>query len=239
LNWLREEDHPSFIGRFDAARHAVFFWLVRHKLIANQSIQSLPDFNRSHRGMAIGALPELDHTGRLKAVPTLIRMLGEKSHWPDEVPPTAYSALIVLSKMAPESTAPLIQALSSRDPQVWAMAAGGLGEIGPGASAAIPVLEQRLADKDPMIRVGAARVICKLGGDPNAYLPVVIQSLNEVDLTNLFFPLEVLLQYKQHAHAAVPALTSILNKTRASTNVTSIVARNQVIQALKEIDPEK
>src|ERR1017187_9682571 len=75
LNWLRQEDHPSLIGRFDEVRQRVFFWLVGHKIIANRSITSLRDFNPSRRAMAIWALPELDPTARRSAIPSLIKML--------------------------------------------------------------------------------------------------------------------------------------------------------------------
>lgn len=238
LKWLRQEDRPSLTGRFDRLRHAVFFWLVRHKLIANRSITSLRDFNPSHSAMAMWALPELDHAGRVAAIPTLIQMLGERNRWPEDIPRAAGGAYIVLSKMAPESTVPLTQALSSHDPQVWALAAGALSEIGPDARAAIPVLEKHLTDKDPLIRVGAAGAISKIGGDPSMFLPVVIQSLTEVGPMNLDTPLEILLRYKERAKAAVPVLVGILNETPSSRNPTNTLVRDQVINALRQIDPE-
>jgi hypothetical protein len=139
LRWLRQEDRPSLTERFDTVRHTVFFWLVTHKLIANRSITSLRHFNPSHSAMAMWALPELDHAARMAAIPKLIQMLGEKNRWPEDIPRAAGGAYMVLPKMAPESIAPLTEALSSHDPQVWALAAGALSEIGPDARAAIPV----------------------------------------------------------------------------------------------------
>ena len=237
LRWLRQEDRPSLTERFDTVRHTVFFWLVTHKLIANRSITSLRDFNPSHSAMAMLALPELDHAARLAAIPKLIQMLGEKNRWPENIPRAAGGAYMVLPKMAPESIGPLTEALSSPDPQVWALAAGALSGIGPDARAAIPVLEKRLTDKDPIVRVGAAGVISKLGGDPSVFLPVVIQSLTEVGPMNLDMPLEILLRYKEGAKAAVPALVGILSKTPSSPNPTNTIARDQVINALRQIDP--
>lgn len=238
LRWLRQEDRPSFTERFDTVRHTVFFWLVNHKVIANRSITSLRDFNPSHSAMATWALPELDHASRVVAIPTLIQMLGEKHRWPEDIPRAAGGAYLVLPKLAPESIGPLIEALSSPDPQVWALAAGALSEIGPDARAAIPVLEKRLTDKDPIVRVGAAGVISKIGGDPTVFLPVVIQNLTEVGPMNLDMPLEILLRYKEGAKAAVPALVGILNNTPSSLNSTNTIVRNQVINALRQIDPE-
>src|ERR1017187_7624788 len=140
LEWLGQEDRPSLTGRFDELRHGVYFWLVGHKLIANRPITALRDFNPSHSAMAMWALPELDHEGKTNAIPTLIQMLGGKSRKPDEISRGAGGACIVLSKMAPESIAPLIDALASQDVQVWKLAAAALGKIGPDAKAAIPVL---------------------------------------------------------------------------------------------------
>jgi HEAT repeat protein len=187
--------------------------------------------------MAMWALPELDHAGRTNVIPTLIQMLGDKNHKPDEISRAAGGAYIVLSKMAPESTAPLIEALSSQDVQVWSLAAGALGEIGPDAKAAIPILEKNFKNKDPNIRVGAAGILGKIGGHPNVLLPVVIQSLREVDRFNMN-SLDILVRYKEHAKAAVPLLAGILHDSAISTNPTNRIVRDQVMNALRQIDPE-
>jgi HEAT repeat protein len=238
LGWLRQEDRPSWTGRFDELRHTIFFWLVRHKLIANRSITSLQNFNPSHSAMAMWALPELDHAGRTTVIPTLIQMLGEKEPKSDQIARAAGGAHIVLSKMAPESIAPLIEALSSQDVQVWALAASALGKIGPDAKAAIPILEKRFKDKDPIMRVSAAGIIGKLGGDPDVFIPVVIQNLPEVSRDYMDFALEILLRYKEHAKAVVPVLVGILNNATDSSNTTNVMVRGQVIEALSKLAPE-
>lgn len=238
LRWLQQEDRPSLTGRFEDLRHGVFFWLVRQRYIANRSITSLRDFNPSHGAMAMWALPELDHEAKTNVIPALIRMLGDKNHKPDGISCAAGRAYTVLSKMAPESTAPLIKALSSQDVQVRAMAAGALGEIGTDAKAAIPILETRLKDKDPIIRVSTARAIGKTGGDPKVFLPIVIQSLPEIDWLYMDYSLDILVRYKEHARAAVPVLLGMLNNTPDSTNPTNTIVRNQLMNALRQIDPE-
>jgi|ERR1022692_3075431 hypothetical protein len=236
--WLRQEDRPSWTGRFDELRHTIFFWLVRHKLIANRSIRSLQDFNPSHSAMAMWALPELDHAGRTTVIPTLIQMLGDKNPKPDEISRASGGSIIVLSKMAPESIPLLTDALSSQDVQVWKRAAAALGAIGPDAKAAIPVLEKKLTDKDPNMKVGAAYVIGRLGGDPRTFVPVVIQSLPAIDWVNMEYSLDILVRYKEHAKAAVPVLVGILNGTPNSNNPTNRILRDEVITALRQIDPE-
>ncbi len=170
-------------------------------------------------------------------MPVLIRMLGDKKHKPDESSETAGTAFLVLPKMAPDSIAPLIDALASQDVQVWMLAAGALGNIGPDAKAAIPVLEKRLADNDVHTRVGAAETIVKLGGDPDKFIPVVIQSLLEVKRDNMDYSLDILVRYKEHAKAAVPVLLTILSNTPQSSNSTNNALRNGVMNALHEIDP--
>jgi HEAT repeat protein len=237
LDWLQQEDSPSMTARFDAVRHRAFFWLVGHKLISNRGIASLRDFNPSHRAMALWALPELDPVGKRTAIPTLIQMLGDKKHKADELSHAAGIACLVLSKMAPESIDPLMVALSSQDKQVRLLAAGALGEIGPDAKAAIPILEKGLAEKDPNIRAGIALVIGKLGGEPDSFVPVIIRALPEMDRDNLGYYLNALLVYKEQAKAAVPVLEAMLNKTTHSTNRFDYWVRGEVINTLRQINP--
>jgi hypothetical protein len=237
LDWLQQENHPSWTGRFDKVRHNIFFWLVGHKLITNRPITSLRDFNPSHSAMAMWALPELDPATRTNVIPTLIQMLGEKSQKPDEISRGAGGAFIVLSKMAPESIGPLIEALSSHDVQVSELAASALGRIGPDANAAIPMLKKGLQDSDLKIRLCFAAAIGEVGGDPNVFLPVVIQSLPKMQWTDLDYSLEILVRYKEHAKPAIPVLLSILNGIPGSGNPDNIAVRDEVINTIRQIDP--
>jgi hypothetical protein len=78
----------------------------------------------------------------------------------------------------------------------------------------------------------------ELGGDPRVFVPVVIQSLPELDWVNLTYALDILVRYKEPAKASVPVLVNILNDTADSTNAIKIFVRYQVIDALRQIDPE-
>jgi hypothetical protein len=238
LHWLQQEVRPSMTQRFDELRQGIFLWFVRHKLIENRSITSLQDFNPSHRGMAMTVLAELGPEGRKIAIPSLIQMLRERDPRSNEPSITARVSGLTLSKMAPESIPPLMAALTNQDIQVWGLAAGALGNIGPEAKAAIPMLKEKLMDKDPAVRMGVAETIGKLGGDPREFVPILIGTLPELKWDMLDYGLEVLLRDKEHAKAAVPVLISILNKTPISTNKTNIMVRQQVGFALREIDPE-
>ena len=164
-------------------------------------------------------------------------MLGDQWPKPDETPRVAGCACLVLSKMEPESIAPLIGALSTQDAHVRLLAAAALGVIGPDARAAIPILEKELANKDPTIRAGIAIVIGKLGGDPDAFVPAIIGALPELDHANLGWVLEDLLVYKEHAKAAVPVLMDILHKAEFFTNHSESWVSGMVSNALQQIDP--
>ena len=234
LNWLRQEDRPSLTERYDEVRTKVIFWLVGHKIIANRSVTALNDFNPSHRGMAMWALPELDPSSKRSAIPTLIKMLGDKKHKPHETSEVAGVACLVLSKMAPESIDPLIAALDSQDAQVRLLAAGALAEIGPDAKAAIPFLKKDLADKDPSVRARTAMVIAKVGGDPDFFLPIIIQALPQMDPQNLDDFLGGLYDYRERK-IAVPILVGIQNQIEHSNSLFSPVVQGKVMNALQQI----
>jgi HEAT repeat protein len=139
--------------------------------------------------------------------------------------------------MAPASIPPLIDALSSSDFQVYALAAGALGEIGPQARAAIPVLQRKLADTNVMVRVGAARVLDHLGADPTVFMPTVVDSLRDPDFTFLDFKLEVLLKHKDHGRDALPILMNILTNSESLGSPTNAYVRQQVTGALLQFQP--
>jgi HEAT repeat protein len=238
LRWLHQDDRPSMTERFDGVRHTVFFWLVSHKVIPNQSIASRLDYNPSHRGMAMLALPELSPEAKRRAIPALIQMLGEKVPDTNDLSHAAGASYLVLSRMAPESIPPLIAALTNQDMQVWALAAGALGNIGTNAKAAIPPLKMRLHDKDPAVRLSAATILGMLGCDRREFVPILIELLPELKEPSLGDDLDLLITYKEDAKPAVPILISILNKTPVSTNTSDMYTRQQAGFLLRAIAPE-
>jgi hypothetical protein len=241
LHWLREGDSPSLDERIYDLKSSVFGWLAAHHIIKPRSV-TIIGFHLNHRTVAGLALAELEPTDKKAVIPVLIQMLGDKKHKSDEmsggISVLAGNAFTALPLLAPESIAPLIDALSSQDFQVWVLAKGALGNIGPEAKAAIPALEKRLRDKDPKIRVGAAETIGELGGDPNEFVPIIIQSLPELDSDDLDETLDILLHYKEHAKPAVPVLLTILSNTPVSASKTNTFTRVEVINALQQIDPD-
>ncbi len=237
LGWMRQEDRVSFTEKINTWRANIHTALLKHHLIKSRELRYFQDFNPSHRAMAMWALPELGSAGRRTAIPTLIQMLGDKNAKSDEMPPSAVCASMVLSKMSPESVDSLIAALSSEDRQVRLLAAGALGEIGPEAKSAIPLLEKRLADKDLVVRVCTVEIIIKLGGDPGSLIPVIVQALPELDHDTLSYVMDLFVRYKDHAKMAVPTLVGILDKTALSTNQTDFWMRNDITNTIRQIDP--
>lgn len=237
LDWLRKDDKPTFQGRVAQSKQGMISFLESHRFIEPRPRSLEMDWKSSYRSLGNAVLSELGPEGKA-AIPTLIQMLGDKNHKPDEVSQVAGVAWLILPRMAPESIPPLICALTNQDTQVWCLAAGALGHIGSDAKAAIPFVKEKLKDKDPYVRVGAADIIGKLGGNPDEFVPTLIGTLPEVEWDYLNYALEVLVRYKNNAKPAVPVLLDILNKTPNSTNTTNTIVRSEVLSALREIDPE-
>ena len=237
LNWLQRPDRPTLRGRYWQAKQDGFSWLEAHRWITPRPRLWKMDWRASYRSLAQGTFFELGPDGK-DAIPTLIQWLGRKARTTNEIDEVAGTAYLILGHMAPASIPPLINALSSSDDQVYALAAGALSNIGPDAKAAIPVLRRRLNHKNPLMRVGAADVIGKIGGDPEEFMPVVVQALREPDLENLDYVLDILLRYKEHAKDAVPALLELLHGIPEPGNLTQRIARDQLKGTLGQLAPD-
>jgi HEAT repeat protein len=239
LHWLQEPDRPSFKERSYDFKSSVVDWLVKQRLAKPNSISlTLTDIHLNHRTTAAITLAELDPASKRAVIPQIIQMLADKNHKPGQLSEVAGSAFGVLSRLAPESIDPLIDASSSQDAQVSILARGALGYIGPAAKRAIPVLEKRLNDKDPVTRVRVAVVIIEIGGDPDKFIPVVIQSLPEMKPYDFGYVLGVLEDYKEYAKAAVPFLLTTLKNTPESIDITNMMMRGEMLSALRQIDPK-
>jgi hypothetical protein len=236
VDWVKREDRPTPKARIAAAKDWAISFLERHRVTKPQPHRMFMDWKGSHRLLAQWALEELGRDAK-DAVPALVQMLGTKGPTTNDVSPIVGTAYLLLPKMAPASIPPLIDSLSSTDLQVYALAAGALGEIGQSARAAIPAMQTRLADTNTMIRVGAAGVLGQLGADPSVFMPTVVESLREPDCTYLDFKLEVLLKYKDQAKGAVPILSNILTNAASLGSPTNQFVRQQVTAALRQLQP--
>lgn len=236
LEWLRQEDKISLRERYNTWHANIITTLQKYHIVKNREITYLQVNNPSHRAMASYALPELDHTAKQTAIPTLIQMLAEKEIKTGEIAVTAGFAWMTLQKMTPESVAPLTTALSSKDHQTRLLAASALGAIGPEANAAIPFLKNGLDDKDPLVRITFAETIGKLGGNPDWFMPTIVQALPVLNNDALSYTLEVLVRHKEHAQGAVPVLMEILSsKTDHPTNLNDAYVYNDLTNAIQQI----
>jgi hypothetical protein len=236
LDWIKREDRPTPRARFSEAKNRAIDFLERHRVIKPRPHSMFMDWKGSYRWLANAAFTELGPEAA-PAIPALIQMLGTKGPTTNDFSPIAGVAYLLLPRMAPASIPPLIDALSSSDLQVYALAAGALGEIGPEARAAIPVLQRKLADTNDMVRVGAAGVLGQLGADPTVFMPALLDSLRDPDFTYLDLKLEVLLKHKDHARDAIPLLANILTNAATLGSPTNVYVRQQVTGALMQLQP--
>jgi len=91
------------------------------------------------------------------AVPDLIQWL-KLALWPKDVS-------WALARIGPEAALPLAEALDDPDERFRSWVAFTLGQIGPGASAAIPALTERLEDPSETVQLNAADALGKIRGE--------------------------------------------------------------------------
>lgn len=238
LDWLQQSDRPSLSEKVQEMKYGMLSWLERRKLIKPKDHLWKTDMKGSRRALALRAFEEIGPEGRA-AIPALIKMLATPSAIPDTMSETAAVASLALSKMAPYSLSPLIEAAASTNDQIYALAAVALASIGPDAKAAIPTIQTRYNDKRPEVRVGAAEIVSKLGGDPTQFMPTIIAALRELDLNMLSFATDILLNHKADAKDAIPVLEERLAKIPSSTtNLNERGARDQLNNVLRQLAPE-
>lgn len=105
-----------------------------------------------------------------------------------------------------------------------------LGEIGPAAGDAVPVLEESMGSKQSWLSIVSARAIWKIRGQSDGAMITLSQALQKPDDPACVLTAQVLGEIGTNAIPAVPALLN------ARTN--SLYIRRAVNEALKKIDPE-
>jgi HEAT repeat protein len=237
IEWLHRDDRPTLKGSFKQTVDRSIRFLEEHRVLKSRPHKVYMDWKSSYRSLALNVLSELGPDGK-EAIPALIQMLGTKAPSTNDISPVAGAAYLILPRMAPASIPPLIEAASSTDLQVYALAAGALGDIGSKASAAIPVIRTRLNDQNLTARFAAADVLGKLGADPEVFMPTLVESLGNPDFTFLDYKLEILLKYKDHARGAVPVLLNLLTNAAQLGSPTNTYVLQQITSALSRIHPE-
>lgn len=104
-----------------------------------------------------------------------------------------------------------------------------LGDIGSGASDALPMLLQNTTNSNADIRYSAIITIYRINSKPELVVPVMTNLLHDGDQYVRQMAADVLGNFGTRAKAAVPALTNALNDSSIAEDVGL---------ALKRIDPE-
>jgi hypothetical protein len=82
-----------------------------------------------------------------------------------------------LGRIGAPAVPPLIDALSSVDPNVRKKAIEVLGRMGEDAAPAVPALTALLDDPDPAVRKAAARTLGQIGPDAKEAVPALMRNL--------------------------------------------------------------
>lgn len=109
--------------------------------------------------------------------------------------------------MSGKDTLPAIApVLSSTNDVARALAAGVLGELGPGSNPFIPRLQSMLSDTALLVRFNAAHALGKLDADPSIFLPVLMACFHEGDADLRSCVLDEISKLKERAAPVVPDL---------------------------------
>jgi len=124
---------------------------------------------------AISAMIDLtDEMAEADAIAVAGELAGLLS---DEDADVRRSAAVALVELGKPSIEPVTAAFG--DPKRRAVAAEILGEIGPAASATIPMLVKALGDDDPLVRSDAAFAIASIGSEADEAVPALIELLDD------------------------------------------------------------
>lgn len=107
----------------------------------------------------------------------LIPILKQALHDPAMDPSLIVPALNGLANAGEAGVQVLIEELKNEKVQYWACIA--LGEVGPGAKAAVPQLIQLAASKRPLVRMQAIMALGQIGADSKSVSPVLIKALSD------------------------------------------------------------
>ncbi len=199
-----------------AAMNALGWFGTKARAAAPLLVLALEDADDTLRWTAASALVRVDRTAARAATPIFIQALrGTDSR-------VRWHALVQLMKLDRETnrTVPvslLIQALKDPDTGVRGMAAWVLGEIGPKAEDAAPVLTEMLSNRDGWVRSMAAPSLVKiLGRKATAAVPDLIEGLQDEDEETRRDSLVALRMLGPAAKEAAPEIVQTLRGNNGS-----------------------
>jgi HEAT repeat protein len=169
------------------------------------------------RFFAASALLRIDpRNGPKTAVPALGKLLNKGWH----VRNKALALLATLGPKAEAATAPLVRLLRQANKRDRIHLAGILGEIGPPAREALPVLGAMMKDQVNYFRVVAAEAYCRISGRSEPAVSVITQVLQKAPpFRGGVMAVETLGSLGPKARGALPLLGKMMgdpnNKIRA------------------------
>ena len=182
-------------------------------------IGSLRDKEEGIRQQAAAELAKLGPKAKA-AIPALGRALDDPNS------KVCNEVALALGPMGKDGVPPLVEFLKSKSKN-REFAAKALGEIGPNAKAAIPVLGKLVDDSDEMLQSAATTALHNLG--PEARLPALIGSLRDKNVEMRAKAARALGTMGPEAKSAIPALLTAFAKDHSiygsfDFNVSSRVA---------------
>lgn len=121
--------------------------------------------------------------------------------------------------------------LDDSHPMVRFASCHGLGIIGPGAKATLPILRERLNDDDKSVRIIAAGAIAAMGVEIEEMLPIIADGLNDTDKEIINAGITAVMVIGPDAYSAVLYLIDLLSHE-------SDFVRIRAVDALGYIGPE-
>lgn len=144
----------------------------------------------------------------------------------DQTCVNACDALAAIGAGADKAIEQLVNAAKSTDPALRWHAISALGDVGPAAKSAAPVLIACLSDQDTQVKLSAERSLVKIG---KGAVPTLVESLKNESLHSAVA--SIIGEIGPDAKAAVPALAGMLRSKDPEI-------RREAILALASIGPE-
>ncbi len=145
----------------------------------------------------------------------------------------AYAGLTALGTNAASATPTLIRLVAQKsDPDLSRQAIMVLGEIGPPAKAAIPVLLDGLPSTNSQVRYYSADSAFRIGADPALVLPVMFRGFRDRGAWSFYKADDLMRSLGNRKVEAIPTLIALSVDTNASI-------RHDAIYALSEIKGEQ
>jgi HEAT repeat protein len=200
-----------------------------------------PDTNdlQAIRQFGASIVPTLLEMARAKDSPLkhawieLVRALPVRPfhlHTDVEYHTMACTGFYALGPLGKDAVPDLVKLLDSTKGDPLSVAADCLGNIGPEANAAVPILISLINNPDRIVRWDTTVNLSKIHMRPELVVPVLITNLSPTNFS-LSTTIHALGSFGDDAKPAVPILLTFLNSEKG-------IVREAVTNALKAIDPQ-